>query len=266
MPIPTHRYGDGSITPVKLSTDILEGGFGYYKASIQPQLTAPNGYGAPTGVANDLNRVLFPGTFPLMAQYHVKGTQALLGPLLDTTGKGLDISQDQADNDGVEYMFGANNSAGPFSWTVGSQNGFIEMSLEIADVTGTDDCALGFRKVEAAQANIDDYDEAAFVNIILGDIKVETILNGGTTSTTDTTQNWADGETHTLRADLTGRSVTFALDGAALTNAPAYAFDVGEVVLPFFFFLQATTAPGKVWWKWVKVGRQRADDSHGDGG
>ena len=50
------------------------------------------------------------------------------------------------------------------------------MKFAIADVSDTDDCAFGFRKVEAYQANIDDYDEMAALNVISGDIKIETIL------------------------------------------------------------------------------------------
>jgi hypothetical protein len=263
--IPTHRYGDESITPAKLHDDILETGFGFYDGSMQPFSSKLDGYTSPTGTTGDTNIALFPGTCGFSAQYHVKGTQTLLAPLLDTAGKGLDISQDQTDNDGVEYVFGTINSNSPFAWTVGTHNGFVEIRFEIADVSGTDDCAVGVRKLEAFTANFDDYDELAAINVISGDIKVETILNGATTTTTDSTQNWADGETHTLRVDLIGRLASFSLDGSPLSSVSAFTFDSGEVVVPFAFFLQATTSPGKVWWKHVKVGRQRAVSSTGNG-
>jgi hypothetical protein len=265
MGIPTHRYGDESINAVKFTDDILEMGAGFYDGSVQPSVSALNGYGDPTGTTGDTNRAFFPGALSLAAQYHVKGTQTILGPLLDTAGKGLDVSQDQTDNDGIEYVFGTINSNSPFAWTVGTHNGFLEIRFEIADVSGTDDCAVGLRKLEAFQANFDDYDEGAFLNVISGDIKIETILNNATTTTTDTTQNWTDGETHTLRVDLIGRSVTYLIDGLPPTTTAAFTFDSGEVVVPAFFFLQATTTPGKVWWKHVKVGRQRAFSTTGNG-
>jgi hypothetical protein len=266
MGIPTHRYGDESINAVKFTDDILESGAGFYDGSMQPSCSALNGYSDPGGSTGNTNRAFLPGPLGFVAQYHVKGAgQTLLGPLLDTAGKGLDISQDQTDDEGVEYVFGTINSNSPFAWTVGTHNGFLEVRFEIADVSGTDDCAVGLRKLEAFQANVDDYDEAAFLNVISGDIKIETILNNAATSTTDTTQNWTDGETHTLRVDLVGRVVTFSIDGLPPTATATFNFDSAEVVVPFMFFLQATTSPGKVWWKHVKVGRQRAFSTTGNG-
>jgi hypothetical protein len=40
--------------------------------------------------------------------------------------------------------------------------------------------------------------------------------------------------------------VTYLIDGVAPTTTAAFSFDSGEVVVPFFFFLQATTSPGIV--------------------
>jgi len=263
--IPTKRYGSDTINADKFTDEIREYGYAYYNGRTQPVLNDQNGYTAPTGTAGDVNNAHFHGTCPLDAVYHVKGTQTLLGPLLDTA-EGLDISQDQTDNDGVEYVFGTLGARGPYAWTVGTHNGFVEIDFEIADVSGTDDCALGLRKQEAFQASIDDYDEAAFINVILGDIKVETILNNAATTTTDSAENWLDGETHTLRVDLKGRLVEYRLDGDELPGIPDFSFDSGEVVVPFFFFLQATTTPGKVFWKHVRVGRQKAISTDNNGG
>lgn len=261
--IPTKRYGAGSINAIKFTDDVRKYGYGYYAGRTQPSCSAPNGYGDPTGTTGDINRAFFPGTFPVTTQYHVKGTQTLLAPLLDTA-EGLDVSQDQTDNDGVEHVFGTLGVRGPHVLTVGTHNGFIKIEFEIADVSGTDDCAVGFRKQEAFQANIDDYDEMAAINVISGDVKVETILNNAATTTTDSGENWADGETHTLEVQLVGRTVRYLLDDEPLPGIPTFSFDSGEVVVPFFFFLQATTSPGKVWWKHVEVGRLRAVDASGN--
>ncbi len=264
MGIPTKRYSDGSINPVKMTDDARKYGYAFYNGRQMPNISLANGYGDPSGTAAALNRAFFPGSFPLVASYSALGAgQTLLGPLLDTTGEGLDISQDQTDDEGCQYTFGANNSYGPYAWTVGTHNGFIRIKMKIADVSGTDDLCVGLRKVEAIQANVDDYDEAAFLNVILGDIKTETILNNATTVTTDTTQDWADAATKTLEVQLIGRQVRFLVDDIAVSNVPAFNFDSAEVVVPFFYFLQATTTPGKVFWKEVEVGRLRTVNANG---
>lgn len=264
MGVPLRKLEDESVNFIKLTQDLREGRYAFYRGDVQPSLSAPNGYGDPTGTAGDINRAFFPGAFPLSAQYIVKATQTLLGPLLDTSGAGLDVSQDQTDNDGIEYVFGANNSRGPFVTVIGTDpDPFIRIKFKIADVSGTDDCFVGFRKVEAAQANLDDYDEMAGVNVILGDVKVETILNAGTTTTTDSGENWADAGTHTIEVQLRGRRAVYLYDDAPFSGIPEFNFDDAEVVVPFFFFLQATTTPGKVHFLEVEVGRLRTTASNG---
>jgi len=244
MAVPGRKLDNNSINFAKMSVSQQQNRHMFIRGDHQPSLSAPNGYGDPTGVAADTNRAYWRGGY---STYVVKGTQALLGPLMDTTGKGVDLSQDQTDNDGVEHVWGALNTNGPTTFTVGTDNCYVRMKFRIADVTGTDDCFVGFRKNEASQANLDDYDEMAGLNVILGDIKVETILNGLATTTTDTTLDWADDATKTLEVQVRGTAVSYLVDGAGVSGVSAFAFDSGEVIVPFFFFLQATTAPGKVW-------------------
>lgn len=247
---------EGAILLGKLHSDLRQGRTVFTRFDHQPSVSAPNGYGDPTGTTGDINRAMFRSG--LTAQYHVKGTQTLLAPLLDTTGLGLDISQDQTDNDGVEYAFGANNSYGNFVTTIGTDpDPYIKLKFKIVDVSGTDDCCLGFRKVEAFQANVDDYDEGYWANVNLGTVVVESILNNAATVSTTTSSTWADNATHTIEVRLVGRQPVVYFDGSVITGLPAFQFDSGEVVLPFFFFLQATTSPGKVYWLENEVGRHR---------
>lgn len=250
--VATRHIIGGAVNASKLSDGLLYHRYAWERMDAQPSCSAPNGYGDPTGTTGDTNRCMWRSG--LTASYHVKGTQTLLAPLLDTTGKGLDISQDQTDNDGVEYVFGALNTYGNFTKTVGTDSAFcVRASFTIADVSGTDDCIIGWRKNEAMQAAVDDYDEMAGLNVILGDIKTETILNNAATTTTDTTLNWLDGETHDLEVCIVGRRAHYYVDGAERQRAVTFDFDTSEVVVPFFYFLQATTTPGKVWWKEVEV-------------
>ena len=196
-----------------------------------------SGGGAPTGTAGDEN-VMLCGSGNCF-EYHILGTQTVLGP--DWTEPGLDIATfDQTENDGAELTMGISASS-PILFTVGTDPAFFfKCRFLITNVSGTDDCAMGFRKREAYQANIDDYDEAAALNVISGDITIETILNGGATTSTDTTDDWGDAETHTLCVKVSSAGVvTYEIDDAAPTTTAAFTFDDGEVVIPFFYFLHA---------------------------
>lgn len=200
-----------------------------------PACMAKLGAGAATGTAGDENLCSCGGT---TFEYHVLGTQTIVAPSLGTYG--LNIVQDETENDGVEYCLGISAlNRGVF--TVGTSPAFFaRMKFYIDDVSGTDDCAFGFRKVEAYQANIDDYDEMAALNVISGDVKIETILNGGATTTTDTTFNWADTGIHELEIDVSAAGVvTYKIDGSAPATTAAFTFDDGEVVVPFFYLLAA---------------------------
>ena len=210
---------------------------------------------AATGTGGDENVVQIGNS---VFMYHMLGTQTIVKP--SRTALGLDIAHDLTDNDGVEYTNGIALADAKRVFTVATDKAFFfKVKFSIADVSGTDDCAVGFRKAEAFQANIDDYDEAACLNVISGDIKIESIINNAATTVTDTTDNWADGETHTLevRVSLTG-AVTYLIDGVAPTVTAAVSFDSGEVLVPFFYFLHATTSPGAIVlkeWEWGFLGQ-----------
>jgi len=199
--------------------------------------------GAPTGTAGDENLLLWPR---LTLEYHILGTQTIVAPVM--TAVGLDLgSMDQTANDGLELCPGVATKH-DMRFVVGTDAAFyVEAKLKIADVSGTDDLAVGFRKLEAYQANVDDYDEMAALNVIAGAINVETILNGAATATTDTTDTVADAGTVTLRVDVSAAGVvTFKIDGQPPTTTAAFTFDDAEVVVPFIYFLQDTDIAGTV--------------------
>lgn len=209
-------------------------------------------HAAPTGAAGDENLMMYPeGSL----EWHVLGTQTILAPAPAATG--LDVGMDQTANDGLELCPGilANNR---MAFTVGTDPAFYaKLKFSIADVSGTDDCAFGFRKLEAYQAAIDNYDEMAALNVISGNITIETILNNGTTASTDTTDDWADAATHTLEVYVSAAGVvTFKIDGRPPTTTAAFTFDDGEVVVPFFYFLNDTDLAGAVTLKEFECGLQ----------
>jgi len=221
--------------------------------------------GAATGAGGDEDLMIVGGygygNKPAVClEWSPKGTQTILAP--KTAATGLDVNMDQTEDDGIEITAGILYRAGaPHSFKVGTDGAFyFKATFSIANVSGTDDCAIGFRKAEAYQANIDDYDELACLNVISGDIKIETILNGAATTTTDTTDNWADTETHTLCVKVSATGVvTYEIDDAAPTTVAAFSFDSGEEVVPFFFFLNAAApVAGAVVFSLFECGLQNA--------
>lgn len=246
-----HLSKSAGIKPYKLAKDFK---YFYDDFRCRPVCNAATGAAASgtTGATNLMQ------SDQVSWEYHIKGAgQTIVAPVLEADG--LDISLDQTDNEGAEYSLGilSRNRA---AFTVGTHEFYAIMKIKIADVSGTDDCAFGFRKAEAYQANIDDYDEMACLNVISGDVYMETILNGAATTSTDTTDNVADGESVTLGVfvDL-GGNVRYEVNNAKPTVSASFKFDAGEVVVPFFFFLQATTSPGKVHLQEFECGLKEAD-------
>lgn len=205
------------------------------------------GGGASSGTAGDTNVLM---TRDNVWEYNIKGTQTITAPSITNISAGinaLNIGMDQTDNDGVELCSGI-LSGNRMAFLTGTDNAFFcRVRLKIADVSGTDDCAIGFREAETYQANIDDYTDMAVLNVISGDIYIETILNNGATTSTDTTQNWADGETHELKVLVSSAGVvTYQIDGAAPTVTATYTFTTGLYVVPFIFFLHSADVAGAV--------------------
>lgn len=219
---------------------VVKGGYDTFQN--QPICVADAGGGPATGTTGDVDYMY---TGAGLYEYHIKGTQTILGPV--RVAGGLNIGMDQTADDGVEICPGV-LAGHKQAFTVGTDGPFyFTVKFSIADVSGTDDCAIGFRKVEAYQAAIDNYDEMAALNVISGNIYTETILNNAATVATDTTEDWADGETHILGVyvDRDG-AVTYTLDGVAPATTVAYSFDAGEVVTPFIYMLNDTDLAGEI--------------------
>ncbi len=247
-----NKIGAGAVIEAKLATDAVTSAkikndeikqtklnrrFTFEEFQSNP-ITSKIGGGAATGTGGDENVMQFEEN---NFEYHILGTQTILAPSLVATG--LNVGMDQTNDDGVEIGQGI-TAKSRAAFVVGTDAAFYaKCKFSIGTVAGTDDCAFGFRKAEAYQANIDDYDEMACLNVISGDINIETILNGGETTTTDTEDDWADGETHTLEVYVSAAGVvTYKIDGVAPTTTAAFTFDAAEVVVPFFYLLNADAA------------------------
>jgi hypothetical protein len=246
MSVVRRHIGEGAVSPGKLYSALSDSSYAYEKFNYTVPVTKSAGYGDPTGVTGDINIASFRR---LSASIHVKGTQAILAPFANSTNGTLFIEQDQTDDDGVEYIFGQFNTAlNPLGVTVNAATGkdrFARLKFSIADVSGTDDCAFGFRKFQTLTANIDDYTDACVLNVISGNVKQETILNNAATVTSATLGTWADGATHELKAVVTNAGVcTLFYDGVAVGTP--FQFDTTDPLVPFFFFLNDADVAGAV--------------------
>ena len=198
-------------------------------------VTSAVGGGAASGTAVNvmsINGINF--------EYDPLGTQTITAPSLAATG--LNVGMDQTDNDGVIISRGI-TAMNPESFTIGDGAFYAKCRFTIPVVLGTDDCGFGFVKGTAYPANIDDFTDAALLNAISGDIYTETILNNAATTSTDTTDNWADAEEHEFEIQVSSAGVvTFLIDGAAPTVTQAFTFDTGDRVYPAFFLIHANAA------------------------
>jgi len=189
----------------------------------------------------------------------VIGTQTI--DLPQKNANGMDYGYDQADDEGINWTMASTTMKGREGinkFTVGGPAFYAKLKFSIAVVAGTDDCAFGFRKVEAVKADINGYDEMASLNVISGTIYTETIINAAANVSTSTTDSWANAATHTLEVYVSALGVvTYKIDGVAPTVTTAFSFDIGEVVTPFFYMINATASQaGAVVMQRLEVGYQ----------
>ena len=220
-----------------------------------PAFFASTGDGSPTGSGGDENLMVANNT---TWRYHIIGTQTIVKPVWASaaSGGGLNIGMDQTNGDGVEFSTGVTPRAA-FLLVAGTTAGYVEVDFTVADVSGLAEMAVGWRKAEAFQAAIDDYDEMACLNLQAGDVNIETILNGAATTTTDTTSNVTNAQQCRLRVEVDAdRKVTYKV-GAGTTSiagpsattpatVAAFTFDAGEYLVPFIHMKHNSDVAGDV--------------------
>ena len=161
-----------------------------------------------------------PGLAATLAPFDVQGTFT------------LNTFADDVDNEGAEWVFGAfgpDQVAGVHDavWFDEDfdQTAYCEASITIADISDTDDLWFGWIVKEAYDnpPASDTFDTSALfvISDLAGDLDIETELNGGGTLNDDTAETWADTETHVLRVTLNADTVSFTLNGTAVTQTNA---------------------------------------------
>lgn len=201
-------------------------------------ITSAVGGGAATGSAGDNNALYTQfGAY----EWNVIGTQTILAPKLDTFG--LNLVQDAAvAADGLELCMGQ-TALSPMAFTVNSDAAFfVQAVFKVQDVTGANPLILGFRKVQAFDATLANYSDFVSIGIVgvAAKIQLQTQLNTGGVTTTDTTQTVSDGVVFQLKIKVSSTGVvTYELNYGAPTVVAAFTFDSGDVVIPFIRFTEA---------------------------
>jgi hypothetical protein len=190
--------------------------------------------------------------------YAALGAGQTLDLDMDAT-KGLIISGDLVDNEGYELTLGVGGASGRV-FIVGTDPAFyICATVEIADVSGTDDFHVGFRRPEVINATHDNYLDLASIGITTAAnpaaIQIETIDDNAATVTTDTTDTMADGDSDKFCVYVSGAgAVTYTVDDVAPTVTAAVTLDDGQPYVPYIYYLHATTTPGLVYVSDLEVG------------
>lgn len=188
--------------------------------------------------------------------FQVRLEQAFAGsaPQVSVGALGAALTLDAADNDGIgiDLGYGAAgaevaNTRGAYIVGTEAEGFFVRAKLNIADVSDADQIAVGFVKGGfPADGLLDTLTDYAVLNVDNGDIKVETRLNSGTASVTDTTQDVADAGTVTLEVRVTAGGVAhFFVDGAAPTvTQTGFEFDDDTVNAVLLILADAAGDPG----------------------
>lgn len=251
-----------------LSANIWKGKHAYLRPSIQPgflNLGVAGGVPAfPTAAAGQTDTAYCENGVVLELFQTLAQT---VMPTIHAT-KGLNIAGDQTDNDALEIVVGNNSTVSPNAVLLGTDaNCFFRVTLELTDVSGSDEVVVGWRKQQtysqsAAFDGTTDpvYTDFAAIGIVGssdGSIHTVTDLNdSGVPVKTDTAFDWADTKIHTLEVRVVGRRVKYYINdkilgstiskdalGVAITAQPtvsgaAFTFDTADTIIPFIFLRQ----------------------------
>lgn len=175
-------------------------------------------------------------------------TPAVIAPFQNSTGL---VLQPVAAADAFELTNGTTALA-KSAYVVGSflrgKKIYFEATIKIADISDVTEAFFGWRKAEAYQVDPDSYAAVAAFHIGATDdgrISITTSVSSTETVVDTTLADWADGETHTLRIEVTDEGLCkFLYDAAAPTvDVPGFSFTAAEVIVPFFHVNTETGDP-----------------------
>ena len=232
----------------------------------QPLFAAStDGFSNPVGTANATN-IMYTGKN--MLEYNIKGTATQVAPTWDTDD-GLELSLDQANNEGLELTPGGQGgSRGQGVFVVGADEGLqavgngnskatghiMRATLTLDNVAGADEVLVGIRNaVGGYQAAFASYTDFAALNINAGNIESITRLNSGSVTTTaPATSTATDDVAITLEVRMSpSGGVTWFVNGVRQTDLEdGFQFDSGDSLIPFLWFVNDTGLSGALLTLW----------------
>jgi hypothetical protein len=197
---------------------------------------------------------------------------------------GLVVSGDLVDNEAGELVPGGNDANSALAFVVGTDNFFAKATIEITDVSGSDQWLFGWRKPQTygVPTSILSTGDGVYTDFVgMGFavaaanpsvVKVASDLNNsGSTTVQDTGFTWADTLKHTFEVQCVGRSALFFINGVQLggsvafdgvggaitaqaTKPAAYTFDAGDTMIPWLFIRHDATTPGAFYLRELEIG------------
>ena len=200
-------------------------------------------------------------------------------PATDTSGTvaGLNLQGDaaNADNTGLEIVFGGSQFGGYGACTIGTNAMTFDATFNSVDWSDQDAVTIGFRKAQefdtshggilaAASGDPGYTDFCAFGVQSADDVQIATALNDGSRTYTDSTDATAANNNHRFKISVTSAGVvTYQHIGAAVMDAgtlaapsstAAFTFDDGDTVVPYLI-IQSVNQNSAIHLKSIKITR-----------
>ena len=212
-------------------------------------------YGIPLAISGNATQKLLDGTDDdRFIHYHnsglvVYGNYVGANTVDVPPGNTLGVQYSMTDTDdiGCQWTVGpylAGGLEGYDIFTVGTSPAFyFKVHMSLPDVSGTDDCHIGFRlQSDAVETTGVAYTDFASINVDSGNVKMEKNLNNGGATSGDSGVDIADDGFHMYEVQVSSAGlVSFYVDGVQLTtNDPAVTLDAGDIMTPWFYFRNAS--------------------------
>jgi hypothetical protein len=142
----------------------------------------------------------------------------------------------------------------------------MKIKVNVTDQSGLTNFFAGFRLAEAYQAAITGYDTYGAIGYkrvnasTTGDVYIASELDGDAAADVDTTEDFVEGTDYTFGIFVDkGGLVRYTYQGRAPATTVTKYMTSGDVMVPFFRFVDHTDTPGAVLIKEFECGLQDAN-------
>jgi hypothetical protein len=262
---------DGVVTPAKLQGDFLNGRYRFTRFDAQPitvNIDTTVGFGNPLGALGSVNAMHCASG--LQTKFSVLVGQVILAPVLDQTGQGLDVSQDQTNTRGTEHIFGSDGSftavtapiTPSYSFVVGTDPGFFHrITFKLTTLAGLGTFFFGWRKQQAFAVALATYTDFAGFSIVgpqgAAAVNIATQVASGGQVNTAAGVTFNNADIHTLEVRVIAGRAVYLFDNAVVAGAPVYTFTNALQLVPTWFYKQGAT-PSTCFWQFHEIGTRRS--------